>query len=116
MGSLSYPVHGTSPIRIDDRTLAHLQLVIGTKLRLNQAFFLSWIDDLSSGGGRTSIWIDSAIQLRFVYDTNRRQQINRVWLESMMTSANSVQGLLLSEEPVLQLLAEGADRPDVVAA
>ena len=116
MGSLRYAVRGTSPILIDDRTLAHLQIVIGTKLRLQQAFFFSWIDDVHSGGGRTSIWIDTRMQLSLSYDTDQRSSINRVWLEALMLSANSPQGLLLIAEPNTLHLADKTDPPDVIAA
>jgi hypothetical protein len=100
LGSLSYPVRGTYPVSIDDRTLAHLQVVIGSKLRLRQSFFFNWIDDLGTGGGRTSIWIDSTIQLTFTYTANERHHINRAWLGALMESANSAQGLQLVSEPL----------------
>jgi hypothetical protein len=43
MGRLTYDSHFS--VDFDDRTLAHLQLVIVAKLRRNEAFFLSWRDD-----------------------------------------------------------------------
>jgi hypothetical protein len=116
MGSLSYPARGSSPIEIDDRVLAHLQVVIGSKLRQRQSFFLSWVEDLAKGSGRVSIWIDPDIQLMFTYETCARHRINRPWLESMMASANSANGLLMGVEPRELALAVTPDEPDVIAA
>ncbi len=117
MGSLTYPLRGFSPLAIDDRVLAHLQVVIGTKLRQRQSFFLSWVDDSKKGGGHTSIWIDPTMQLAFTYDTNQRHQINREWLEAMMASANSATGLIITGEPQgLALADDERDRPDIAVA
>jgi hypothetical protein len=116
MGILKYPVRGSLAIEIDDRTLAHLQVVFGAKLRLGQPFFFSWVDGVASGGGRASVWIDSTIPLTFVYDKNRKQEINRPWLEALMAGANSTDGLLLCAEPEALRLVDDADEPDRVAA
>ncbi len=55
MGKLTY--EGTVKVDFDDRTLAHLQLVIGTKLRRGEPFHFTWRDDVSIGDGRTTIWV-----------------------------------------------------------
>jgi len=99
MGTLTYPVRGVQPLSMDDRTLAHLQTVIGSKLRLKQGFFFSWADHVEAGGGRSSVWIDPSIPLKFTFVTSERHLLNRVWLESLMASANSAQGLYLTSEP-----------------
>lgn len=100
MGSLNYPMVGVPKIQIDDRTLAHLQAVIGVKLRLRQSFFFTWPDGVQGGGGRTSIWIDSTIQLTFSYTGHERHHLNREWLDALMATANSDQGLHLLPEPL----------------
>ena len=99
MGILSYGSSVQNPIEFDDRTLAHLQVVIGSKLRQRQSFFFSWLELVDGGGGRGSIWIDAAIPLSFAYSSAQRYKINREWLEELMTSANSVSGLQLTPEP-----------------
>ncbi len=96
--------------------LAHLQVVIGSKLRQRQSFFLSWVDDSKKGAGHTSIWIDPTMQLAFTFDTNQRHQINRQWIEAMMVSANSGAGLLITVEPRAQALAQERERPDIAVA
>jgi hypothetical protein len=106
MGTLTYSAGAASPIEIDDRTLAHLQVVIGAKLRTRQGFFFSWVEHAEKGSGRFSIWIEPSIQLLLRYDTAERHQLNRIWTESLMASANSTQGLFLSSEP--QVIAVAA--------
>jgi hypothetical protein len=86
-------------IEFEDRVLAHLQIVISTKLRRREPFFFSWADDPAVGDGRSSVWLDSAIPLRFRYSTPERHQLNREWLEQLTQSANQPAGLLLSTEP-----------------
>ena len=49
MGTLIYG--GTSEIDIEDRTLAHMQLAIITKLRRNEQFLLSWDHGVDNGSG-----------------------------------------------------------------
>jgi hypothetical protein len=100
MGSLVYATGRPDAIHFDDRTLAHLQIVIGAKLRLRQSFFFSWLDSVDIGGGRGSIWLDATIPLAFSYAKSERQRINREWLELLMASANSSVGLQLMAEPI----------------
>jgi len=86
-------------IEFDDRVLAHLQIVIGTKLRRHESFFFSWKDDPVVGNGRSSIWIAPSIPLFFKFATLGRPAINREWLEELTVSSNNAQGLFLSNEP-----------------
>jgi hypothetical protein len=93
-------LYGDSGVEIvfDDRDMAHLQLVIGAKLRRRESFFFSWKDDPSVGDGRSSIWIDAAIPLYFNYGS-KQPTINREWLELLTLSANSAQGMQFMDEP-----------------
>jgi hypothetical protein len=92
-------------VEFDDRALVHLQLVIGSKLRRGESFFLSWNDPVSVGGGRSSVWLHPAIPLFFTYDGGKTPSINRAWVEVLIASANSGHGLLLSAEPAVQAVA-----------
>jgi hypothetical protein len=98
MGRLTYD-HTTS-IEFNDRVLAHLQVVIGTKLRRSESFYFSWSDDPAMGDGRNVIWLHPTMPLRFRYEGSRRPAINRAWIEALMTLANSADGLRVIPEPV----------------
>jgi len=98
MGRLYY---GESRIVVefDDRTLAHLQIIIRDKLLHSSGFFLTWTDDTSVGTGHSSIWLERSIPLRFHFSSARPQQINREWLHQLMLSANKLEGMRLVAEP-----------------
>ena len=98
MGKLLY---GSSRLEIEfeDRVLAHLQVVIGVKLRRHEGFFFSWRDDPALGDGRSSIWIESSIPLFFKFSSVERHQLSREWLEELTHSSNQSQGLTLVPEP-----------------
>jgi hypothetical protein len=97
VGRLIYD--NTTAVEFDDRVLAHLQLVIGTKLRRGEAFYLTWTDDPSVGDGRNSIWLHPAVPLRLKFNGSRRPAINLSWINQLMASANSTEGLRLLPEP-----------------
>lgn len=97
MGSLTYD--SVTKVDFDDRILAHFQVVIGLKLRRGESFYFSWKDDLSIGGGRTSIWLHPAIALKFKFQGGRSVQINTNWIEELLVQANASGGLRPSPEP-----------------
>src|ERR1700712_4393937 len=98
LGTLTY---GDSAVAIafDDRVLAHLQIVIGSKLRRNENFFFSWSEGGDAGGGRGTLWFDPGIPLRFKFSAGAVPAINRDWVELLNRSASSNQGMLLLPEP-----------------
>ena len=98
MGKILYGDSGIEVI-FDDRAMAHLQLVIGAKLRRGESFFFSWKDDVSVGDGRSSIWLSNSIPLYFRYSGSKPVTINREWLEILTMSANSTVGLQFTSEP-----------------
>jgi hypothetical protein len=98
MGKILYGESGTE-ILFDDRDMAHIQLVIGAKLRRGESFFFNWKEDPGVGEGRSSIWIDAAIPLYFRYYGSKTPTINREWLELLTLSANSAQGMQFMSEP-----------------
>ncbi|MEO5534649.1 MAG: hypothetical protein ABIR17_05900 [Pseudolysinimonas sp.] len=100
MGSLHY---GSPPatFELDDRTLAHVELVVLAKLRRHESFALTFDEE---GAGRSTLWISSASTLRFVFETKPSQatltaQINRQWLDEMIDSANTTAGMRIFPEP-----------------
>jgi hypothetical protein len=97
MGTLSYDSSFTADF--DDRLLAHLQIVIGAKLRRHESFYFSWKDDARVGDGRTTIWLHPGIPLVYKYFGSRMPAINRAWIEELAVSANSPGGLQIVREP-----------------
>jgi hypothetical protein len=100
MGRLTYD--STLTVDFEDRVLAHLQLVIGAKLRRNEAFYFSWKDDTSIGDGRSTLWIHPTIPLHYKYNGGRPPAINRVWVDELMLTANTPAGLQITPEPDLE--------------
>ena len=97
MGTLYYD--STSGIDIEDRVLAHLQVVIVAKLRRNEPLLLSWRDDRSAGDGRSAIWLHPAVGLRYKYFGGRMPRINPAWIAALTDLANSAGGLYVVTEP-----------------
>ncbi|MDQ1126449.1 hypothetical protein QE428_001482 [Microbacterium sp. SORGH_AS 505] len=84
------------PIRIDDRALAHLKVVVATKLRRAESFTVSWSHPDDSPAGRTTIWLHPAIPLRFVFDAAEPPTLDREWIEELAASASSSGGIQLT--------------------
>jgi len=97
MGKLTYD--STVVVDFDDRLLAHLQMVIATKLRRGESFAFSWRDDAAVGDGRTTIWLHPALPLVFKYFGGKQPAINRAWVEALLQTANSSAGLHIVPEP-----------------
>jgi hypothetical protein len=97
MGRFTYDGHIT--VDFDDRILGHLQAVIAAKVRRGESFVFTWIDDDSTGDGRTSVWVHPTVAMSFKYFGKRGPAINREWIEALMASANSVAGLHVLPEP-----------------
>jgi hypothetical protein len=86
-------------IGFEDRALAHLQLVIGVKLRRGENLFFSWKNKINVGSGRSSIWIEPSIPLYFKFSGSQHPVINRAWVELLTESAYSSAGLIYHAEP-----------------
>lgn len=100
MGTLFFGAARTA-IEVDDRTLAHLQMVALTKLRRHEPFALSWRDDDAVGDGRSTIWITPNTELHFKYAGSRVPVIDKERLESLASAANSTHGIQLGTEASL---------------
>jgi hypothetical protein len=99
MGKLLY---GLPPVEIDatDRELAHLRVVIITKLRRGEMFAFAVDGRVESAGpGRRILWIHPSIPLQFQFDGTTEEKLNREWLEDLMSAANSGGNLRLTSEP-----------------
>jgi hypothetical protein len=95
MGTLHYGAPSVA-FPIDDRTLAHLELVIVAKLRRRESMSLAIVDEKTQR--RQALWVSAAATVRFEYD-GPMPEINKLWLQELADSANSPGGLRLLPEP-----------------
>ncbi len=96
MGTLVY--NGTAEFTFDDRVLAHLQIVLGLKLRRREGFLMTWTDRTSGEDVITSAWMDPSLSLLFRYSGTQIPAINKEWLMLLTESSNSSSGLRLDDE------------------
>jgi hypothetical protein len=97
MGKFIYD--STLTVDFEDRVLAHLHLVIGTKIRRGQSFFFSWKDDPRNGDGRSIVWIYPTAPIVFKFYGSRHPAINPHWIDVLLLTANASSGLQLVPEP-----------------
>ena len=97
MGRFIYDTTGNS-VDIEDRTLAHLRIVIMNKLRRSESFMFT-VDLDSEGISRRSFWMHPSVPLQFAFHGSREPRLNRLWIEALMTSASSPNGLFVVSEP-----------------
>ncbi|MGR0319341.1 DUF7882 family protein [Agromyces sp. ZXT2-3] len=94
MGSLVYDSRLSVPL--DDRTLAHLQVVVLGKLRRRESFaFTATVD-----GREVGLWLGPSVALEFRYSERGRPAMNRAWLVLLADAASSRDGLVIVAEPV----------------
>jgi len=98
MGQLIYDGE-VLDLRVDDRALTHLQIVIVNMLRREHRFAFSWKDDVTHGDGRSTIWLHPNVSLHFKFSGGRVPSINRSWLDALYATATSGSGLVLTPEP-----------------
>lgn len=99
VGTIYYGGSAT-PIHIDDRALAHLKVVVATKLRRGESFTLTWQHPDDQPRGRSTIWLHPSIPLRFVFDEPETPDLSRRWIEELAQSANSSGGMTLVAEHI----------------
>ena len=95
MGAIFYGGEATR-IEVDDRALAHLKVVIATKLRRGESFTVSWQHPEDQPRGRSTIWVHPSIPLRFVFDDPEPAVLSREWLAALANSAHSSGGIILT--------------------
>ncbi|KQM60872.1 MULTISPECIES: DUF7882 family protein [unclassified Agreia] len=98
MGKLIYGPTGLE-IDIDDRVLAHMRVVVNAKFRRGESFLFNWEHNSDEGNGRSSIWMHPTIPLHIRFYGNRQPPVNRAWIEALMVTANSANGMVLIAEP-----------------
>ncbi|NQX11524.1 hypothetical protein HQQ80_07805 [Microbacteriaceae bacterium VKM Ac-2855] len=98
MGQLLYGSPAAA-FEMEDRALAHLQVVIVNKFRRNETFAMSLSLPSADTADRESVWMHPSIQIRFQFAEEARPSISRQWCEALMSEANSGRGLSLIPEP-----------------
>jgi len=99
MGRFLYGRSG-DPFRVGDRVLAHLEAAIGAKLGRGEPFLFTLRGrELPAGEGARSFWMHPGIALQFQYDDERPASLNRAWVELLVLSASSNEGLRVMPEP-----------------
>jgi len=94
MGTLQYGASGR-PIEMPDRILAHLKVLISTKLRRSESFPLSWDHIVDGVVERSSIWLHCSIPLEFRMDAEAAGQLDRTYLQQLADAANTSTGIVI---------------------
>jgi len=97
MGQLIYA--SSDVYEFEDRVLAHVQAVVGRKLRRQETFYLSWVKPVESGSGRVTVWISPHIPLQFHFVGGRPPRLNDLWLREMLATAHGDRGVVVTREP-----------------
>ncbi|PNW07922.1 hypothetical protein C1632_14115 [Microbacterium testaceum] len=111
MGHLFYGTT-TESIQIPDRLLSHIKVVTATKLRRSESFTLSWTH-VDGTPGRSKLWLQPAIPLRFVFDSAEPETLNSTVLKTMADMANSSAGLVVDLNVEIPAI-DSAQRPQTV--
>ncbi|HEY0373489.1 MAG TPA: hypothetical protein VGC94_01765, partial [Amnibacterium sp.] len=98
MGTLHYDGRDFD---FEDRLLAHLEMVIGQKLRRGESFLMTWVPADRPEAARCAIWIGSGIPIFWEFAAADDHPINRDWIEHLLQSASSTGGLLVTPERLL---------------
>ena len=82
---------------MDDSTLAHLKIVIGTKLRRQESFMMTWLPEKQGSAGRLTIWMNPSIPLIMAFDDSKLLPIDPKRIERMMEHLNARGELILDQ-------------------
>lgn len=83
------------PAEIPDRVLAHVKVVTATKLRRGESFMLTWRHGGEGPEGRTSLWMQPSIPLRFVFENPEPETLDAEYLRTLANEATSGRGIVL---------------------
>ncbi|WEK60784.1 MAG: hypothetical protein P0Y60_16010 [Candidatus Microbacterium colombiense] len=95
MGTLEY--NSSHPaIDVDDELLAHLKVVISTKLRRQESFMMTWPAG-KSRDRRVSAWMHPSIPLILEFDQEPPPRVDAARIERMMRRLNQRGELILDD-------------------
>ncbi|GAA2175131.1 hypothetical protein GCM10009846_23790 [Agrococcus versicolor] len=95
---MGHLIYGDTEHAIDDRTLAHVRAVVGSKLRRGESFMLSWPGH--GAHGSVALWLSPTTPLQLRFAGSREPGLSNAWLEAMLEMAGSTGGLVLVAEDV----------------
>lgn len=95
---MGYITHGEREYEFEDRTLAHLKVIIGQKLSRREPFFLSWALSMSQGSGRHDLWISEHSPIAFRFSGSKQPELNQDWLRALLALSHSPRGLVVISE------------------
>ncbi|GEC76215.1 DUF7882 family protein [Microbacterium maritypicum] len=98
MGTLEYN-SSRPPIQVDDQTLTHLKIVIGTKLRRPESFMMTWLPRDEVPASRLTIWLHPSIPLIFAFDDAVLRPSDPARIERMMEHVAARGELVLDQLP-----------------
>ncbi|MFE5670208.1 hypothetical protein ACFQ58_01235 [Agromyces sp. NPDC056523] len=114
MGALYYGSY-SEPVDIPDPLLAHVKMVLTTKFRRKERLTLSLVSPAGSRRGRTTLWLDPSIPLRFVFDSAEVPALDAGLLRELADAANSVRGVVLELDSVEVSVEEPVEVPVLAA-
>ncbi|BAJ75339.1 ABC-type oligopeptide transport system, ATPase component [Microbacterium testaceum StLB037] len=82
----------TAPVTLPDRLLGYIKVITATKLRRGESFTLTW-SGAEGENGRSTIWLQPSIPLRFVFDSAEPEQLSGEYLRALADQSNSATGL-----------------------
>ncbi len=83
-----------NPIVLPDRLMGYIKVITSTKLRRGESFTLTWTGTAEETG-RSTIWLQPSIPLRFVFDAVEPEQLVGEYLRSLADQANAASGLVI---------------------
>lgn len=83
-----------SPISLPDRLMGYIKVIASTKLRRGESFTLTWTGT-EDEGGRSTIWLQPAIPLRFVFESPEPEQLVGEYLRALADQSNAASGLVI---------------------
>lgn len=95
MGRLEYN-SSRPPIEVEDDILAHLKVVIATKLRRQESFMMTWPAG-AERRSRLTVWMHPSIPLIIEIDTEKSPTLDPRRIEKMMGNLNSRGELILDD-------------------
>jgi hypothetical protein len=88
---------GDITLPIEDRALAHLQVVITGKLRRHEPLLLTHLKE--EQGSRITVWVHPTQLVAFHYDQAAMLALNRHWVKQMTEHLERTEALELLDEP-----------------